>query len=137
MPFPFPFGAIPCRKSAFVGSCCCCQSLQRGAAGDRTSKFRGKGTPTPSFPRQIRFESARARATRKNDGGGEHDGAPFVPPLSTSVLDKMANPRQRRKSRSGTAKVKLSKGTRKSKNKVVVKGPAVLQANWDRQCAAF
>ena len=48
-------------------------------------------------------------------------------------LDTMANPRQRRKSRSGTAKVKLSKSSRKSKNKVIVKAPAVLCANWDRQ----
>ncbi|KAK4702944.1 nucleolar protein 16, partial [Phenoliferia sp. Uapishka_3] len=44
----------------------------------------------------------------------------------------MANPRQRRKSRSGTAKVKLSKGSRKSKNKIVLKAPAVLIANWDK-----
>lgn len=45
----------------------------------------------------------------------------------------MANPRQRRKSRSGTAKVKLSKASRKSKHKVILKAPAVLIANWDRK----
>jgi nucleolar protein 16 len=44
----------------------------------------------------------------------------------------MANPRQRRKSRSGTAKVSTSKQSRKNKHKVVVKGPEVLVENWDR-----
>lgn len=46
----------------------------------------------------------------------------------------MANPRQRRKSRSGTAKVSASKQSRKNKHKVVVKGPEVLVENWDRTC---
>lgn len=44
----------------------------------------------------------------------------------------MANPRQRRKQRSGTAKVKTSKASLKNKHKVIVKGPAVLTENWDK-----
>ncbi|KAM0747361.1 hypothetical protein T439DRAFT_329095 [Meredithblackwellia eburnea MCA 4105] len=44
----------------------------------------------------------------------------------------MANPRQRRKQRSGTSKLKFSKGSRKSQNKVVLKAPEVLIKNWDK-----
>jgi len=44
----------------------------------------------------------------------------------------MANPRQRRKSKSGTAKVKHSKASRKNQHKVTLKAPEVLVKNWDR-----
>lgn len=44
----------------------------------------------------------------------------------------MANPRQKRKQRSGTAKNTLSRGSRKSQRKVVVKGPEVLSTAWDK-----
>ncbi|SCV67294.1 BQ2448_5940 [Microbotryum intermedium] len=44
----------------------------------------------------------------------------------------MANPRQRRKARSGTSKVSNSKKSVKNKHKVIVKGPQVLVENWDR-----
>ncbi|GAA5918027.1 hypothetical protein JCM6882_009479 [Rhodosporidiobolus microsporus] len=45
----------------------------------------------------------------------------------------MANPRQRRKMRSGTGKVTTSKQSIKNKNKVVVKGPALLAEAWDKK----
>ncbi|GAA5831574.1 hypothetical protein JCM11251_000754 [Rhodosporidiobolus azoricus] len=45
----------------------------------------------------------------------------------------MANPRQKRKMRSGTAKVKTSKQSIKNKNKVIVKGPALLAEAWDKK----
>jgi nucleolar protein 16 len=45
----------------------------------------------------------------------------------------MANPRQRRKSRSGTAKVSHSRASIKNKHKVIVKGPSVLVENWDKK----
>ncbi|GAA5861721.1 hypothetical protein JCM1840_005241 [Sporobolomyces johnsonii] len=44
----------------------------------------------------------------------------------------MANPRQRRKQRSGTAKVKSSKQSLKNKHKVIVKGPEELAKAWDK-----
>ncbi|GAA5844092.1 hypothetical protein JCM5353_001086, partial [Sporobolomyces roseus] len=43
----------------------------------------------------------------------------------------MANPRQRRKSRSG-GKIKTSKQSLKNKHKVIIKGPEVLAKNWDK-----
>ncbi|GAA6016620.1 hypothetical protein JCM10207_000124 [Rhodosporidiobolus poonsookiae] len=49
----------------------------------------------------------------------------------------MANPRQRRKMRSGTGKVKTSKQSIKNKNKVIVKGPAILAEAWDKNYAAL
>ncbi|GAA5851982.1 hypothetical protein JCM8547_000117 [Rhodosporidiobolus lusitaniae] len=45
----------------------------------------------------------------------------------------MANPRQRRKMRSGTAKNTVSKQTKKNMHKVTVKGPALLAAAWDKK----
>ncbi|KDE03635.1 hypothetical protein MVLG_05885 [Microbotryum lychnidis-dioicae p1A1 Lamole] len=44
----------------------------------------------------------------------------------------MANPRQRRKARSGTNKISNSKKSVKNKHKVIVKGPQVLVENWDK-----
>ncbi|GAA5947704.1 hypothetical protein JCM3765_001043 [Sporobolomyces pararoseus] len=43
----------------------------------------------------------------------------------------MANPRQRRKNRSG-GRLKTSKQSLKNKHKVIVKGPEVLAKNWDK-----
>ncbi|GAA6030625.1 hypothetical protein JCM8097_006244 [Rhodosporidiobolus ruineniae] len=43
----------------------------------------------------------------------------------------MANPRQRRKMRSSTGKLKTSKQTIKNRNKVIVKGPKELADAWD------
>ncbi|BGP20936.1 hypothetical protein JCM10213_000563 [Rhodosporidiobolus nylandii] len=45
----------------------------------------------------------------------------------------MANPRQRRKMRSGTGKVKTSKQSVKNKHKVIVKGPKELADAWDKK----
>ncbi|GAA5970380.1 hypothetical protein JCM11641_001688 [Rhodosporidiobolus odoratus] len=49
----------------------------------------------------------------------------------------MANPRQRRKMRSGTAKVKTSKQSIKNKHKVIVKGPQELADAWDKNYASL
>ncbi|GAA6003958.1 Nop16p [Rhodotorula paludigena] len=45
----------------------------------------------------------------------------------------MANPRQRRKGRSGTAKTSQSKASRKNMKKVTIKGPEILGLNWDKK----
>lgn len=48
----------------------------------------------------------------------------------------MANPRQRRKGRSGTAKTSQSKASRKNMKKVTIKGPEILGLNWDKKCVS-
>ncbi|BGP44090.1 Nucleolar protein 16 [Rhodotorula kratochvilovae] len=44
----------------------------------------------------------------------------------------MANPRQKRKQRSSTAKAGISKQSKKNLKKVTIKGPAILTENWDK-----
>ncbi|GAA6053997.1 hypothetical protein JCM3770_002410 [Rhodotorula araucariae] len=44
----------------------------------------------------------------------------------------MANPRQKRKQRSSTAKAGISKQSKKNLHKVTIKGPPILTENWDK-----